>query len=86
MRNGQGICAYSDGGFYQGEWHKGQRQGNSNILSNIYLQGEGVMLHENGEDFGYFENDKIEGEGYRTVDGSTKRALFQNGEFVEYLD
>ena len=91
MRHGRGICVYTDGTVYEGEWENDEHHGQGMCRfpsGNIYfgsfvrgsVEGEGCMLYSDGDFFcGTFRNSTCHGEGIYFSSGRETRGVWDRG-------
>lgn len=74
IREGYGICIYSNGGYYEGSWKKDKRS------------GYGTFHYASGAEYdGYWKDDKLSGYGAMTFkNGNCYRGEFADGHYEGY--
>lgn len=90
--HGRGVCVYSDGGRYEGDWVEGKREGKGRMTwadGRMYngqwkgdvREGHGMEENQKGDVFdGQYKADKKEGKGAMTwKDGTVFLGTWSNG-------
>ncbi len=91
LRHGRGICVYTDGTVYDGEWARDEQHGSGMCRfpsGNVYfgtfrhgvVEGEGCMLYADGDFFsGTFRNAACHGEGVFFSNGRQTKGVWDRG-------
>lgn len=96
--SGKGQLSKGDQTSYEGNWYKGTLQSpatiyypNGNVyegaIENLLQNGKGVLVDHGVQFSGVWENGKLEGcVELKNTDGSVKKARYQGGKFMEWID